>query len=407
MSPNPHASPKCANAFDDVRETVDIENTVSLECNFSYNALFFKDEKEDGTFHTFCWSLSSHTEDRINYIWHVYSNFQPEPVFGLYQQFRYHGPSPFPAGDYLFYAELGSRAVWKQLKSSGLFASPYSSMDLYTAFEPDKSKSSTTIVIANNVLATHLPMQVPLTYAPQVLGSHIQPHKGPFHDPTDTPPSCPVSTPESTQYSDASSDTSVETCSSDFKAEHVPRGSGRYFYTAKDGQVSLFIPDHLRTLEDVKAFLASALNSGDLDRGTRRVRCSLCWNKRHKKDNLWEVKPSNLERHILAHLGIKCFHCRVNGCEGAFTTKDQLKKHTAKKHMDVQIDTGDDGDYEATDEITARDMYMPTSPVPVGQPIDETLVWDVSPFEAMEAMMHFSTDDGFGYQSIDADVFSV
>ncbi|KAF8749126.1 hypothetical protein RHS01_10327 [Rhizoctonia solani] len=363
MSPNPHASPKCANAFDDVRETVDIENTVSLECNFSYNALFFKDEKEDGTFHTFCWSLSSHSEDRINYIWHLYSNFQPEPVFGLYQQFRYHGPSPFPAGDYLFYAELGSRAVWKQLKSSGLLPRP---TPLWIC-----------ILLSNRAS----PSLVRLSSLPTTSWRRTSPCR-PLSRSNRYASLMPCLNPESTQYSDASSDTSVETCSSDFKAEHVPRGSGRYFYTAKDGQVSLFIPDHLRTLEDVKAFLASALNSGDLDRGTRRVRCSLCWNKRHKKDNLWEVKPSNLERHILAHLGIKCFHCRVNGCEGAFTTKDQLKKHTAKKHMDVQIDTGDDGDYEATDEITARDMYMPTSPVPVGQPIDETLVWDVSSFEA-------------------------
>ncbi|KAG8694063.1 hypothetical protein FRC11_002446 [Ceratobasidium sp. 423] len=49
----------------------------------------------------------------------------------------------------------------------------------------------------------------------------------------------------------------------------------------------------LKTQEAVKDFITKALNSGQLDKGVRHVKCSLCENKKANKE--WEIKPSNLE----------------------------------------------------------------------------------------------------------------
>ncbi|KDN32984.1 hypothetical protein RSAG8_13927, partial [Rhizoctonia solani AG-8 WAC10335] len=62
--------------------------------------------------------------------------------------------------------------------------------------------------------------------------------------------------------------------------------------------------------------------TSELPKSIPGVRCSLCHGfDTHK---LWETKPSNLIRHIMAHNGVKWFQCPHSDCPcGApqFTTK--------------------------------------------------------------------------------------
>ncbi|CAE7159675.1 unnamed protein product [Rhizoctonia solani] len=109
-----------------------------------------------------------------------------------------------------------------------------------------------------------------------------------------------------------------------------PGYCGRFFFTNGAGETTLILPERLSSSEEVKVFISDALSSGEIDKGVRHVKCSLCKNKRAAR--IWEIKPSNLERHICTHFGIKGYKCIVPDCSMQFTTKDQWKKHIEKKH---------------------------------------------------------------------------
>ncbi|CAE7225518.1 unnamed protein product [Rhizoctonia solani] len=107
-------------------------------------------------------------------------------------------------------------------------------------------------------------------------------------------------------------------------------GSGQFFSTNEAGEVTLIVPERLHSRHEVKNFVSDALNSGEIDKSVREVKCSLCKNKNYTK--FWHIKPSNIERHILTHFGIKTYRCLVPDCGTIFTTKDQLKKHIERRH---------------------------------------------------------------------------
>ncbi|KAG8732415.1 hypothetical protein FRC11_013815 [Ceratobasidium sp. 423] len=117
-----------------------------------------------------------------------------------------------------------------------------------------------------------------------------------------------LSTPHLGPLSGASVDTNAEVSNSESsRTEQIMRGSRQhttYFSTNAAGEMTLIVP-YLNSLEAVKDFLSDALNSKELARGVRVVKCSLCKNKKAAK--FWNIKPSNLERHIKAHLGIKSY----------------------------------------------------------------------------------------------------
>ncbi|KAG8733009.1 hypothetical protein FRC11_009338 [Ceratobasidium sp. 423] len=81
----------------------------------------------------------------------------------------------------------------------------------------------------------------------------------------------------------------------------------------KPGGVVMNVPDLPKTREDIMAFVQDFVRS--LNKGVRKVTCSLCRGKKHNK--LWDVKPTNL-----------VFSC--DKCGRKFTTKHQLARHSTK-----------------------------------------------------------------------------
>ncbi|CCO29219.1 hypothetical protein BN14_03224 [Rhizoctonia solani AG-1 IB] len=192
---------------------------------------------------------------------------------------------------------------------------------------------------------------------PQVIESFWQLPPSPFDNDFNSPLDSDCATP--TQSSDTSSDVSVDIYDpSALKADQVIQD--QTCFSAEEGETwRLNVPD-LKTKDEVKHFLEIALPQ--LDKKVREVKCSLCEKK--KVDKLWKVKPSNLERHILGHLGIKTFECPT--CGALFTTKDQEKKHTEKKHTGLQeVDAHGGTSHKPAEEAAPCDMYSelpPTTP---------------------------------------------
>ncbi|KAG8700784.1 hypothetical protein FRC11_012662 [Ceratobasidium sp. 423] len=101
----------------------------------------------------------------------------------------------------------------------------------------------------------------------------------------------------SAQELDTSGIAPADASSPDTGMEHIAEDAGRYFAIDEVGTPVLIVPRSLENQEAVKDFITKALNSGQLDKGVRRVKCSRCKNK--KAEKLWEVKPSNLEASYL------------------------------------------------------------------------------------------------------------
>ncbi|CUA67050.1 hypothetical protein RSOLAG22IIIB_02968 [Rhizoctonia solani] len=93
--------------------------------------------------------------------------------------------------------------------------------------------------------------------------------------------------------------------------------------------VVMAVPDLNKTKEDVMSFVTDFLRG--LNKGVRRVACSRC--RGEKRNKLWDIKPSNLTRHLFSHFQIKGFPC--DKCNRRFTTKHQLTLHLTKQHPDI------------------------------------------------------------------------
>ncbi|KAH7334795.1 hypothetical protein B0J17DRAFT_671571 [Rhizoctonia solani] len=108
-----------------------------------------------------------------------------------------------------------------------------------------------------------------------------------------------------------------------------PNASKSDFDSART--VLMKVPEQIKTQDEAMKFVREFV--GGLSKGVRRPRvtCSMC--RGCKRSKRWEARPSNLERHLLAHLGIKCFSCK--GCDKRFTTNDQLKRHSQKCHLNL------------------------------------------------------------------------
>ncbi|CAE6403401.1 unnamed protein product [Rhizoctonia solani] len=333
------------------------------EAGWFHGPMYFMIEKEDGTQEAFCWTVVSCCGDAINYIWRVYWDFEFKRVLGLGLQFQNNGPSPFRAGDCLFHADLGGRAVWRQSKDLSRFSPVYDGVSLHRDPQVCWFRNGTSIFITNNILAVQSPVQARPSFTTPASESLSQSASNLFDDPVDTPLN-PVSTPPS-RYSDTSSDISVDVYNPGALETEPAMRDLPFFSVGECGRMTLNVP-LLEDREAVKYFLKEAL--GHLDKKVREVKCSLCKNK--KADKLWNVKPSNLERHILGHLGIKDYPC--NTCAIGFTTKDQLKKHTEKKHAaDSQANTQDGSSHE----MVELDIYTGLSPI-TNRPLpDEIESW--------------------------------
>ncbi|KAH7327713.1 hypothetical protein B0J17DRAFT_218539 [Rhizoctonia solani] len=326
--------------------------------------MYFVDEGSDGKRQVLCWSVSTYTEGVIHYVWHVYWSSHFDLAFGLCQLIRHHGSTSFKAGNYLF-ATLtpDRRAVWRIVNPPNDLVSPHVPVNLH-------SKPQMHWFGSNSVPTTNLVAQL---HAPPPPYSAYQPAD---NLPQDVPDHCinledmyfsSVSTPHA-QNSDASSDASSPETP---ETEDVTWDSGRYFSIDESGVVTLIVPGHLRDQQAVKDFIVEALNSGQLGKSVRKVKCSRCKNKKAKK--FWDIKPSNLERHILAHLGIKCFYCPVYGCVSEFTTKDQRKKHVENKHPILAERLKANGAAGRKRRMTSVNivpgMQAASSPVTTGLPI--------------------------------------
>ncbi|CCO32333.1 hypothetical protein RSOLAG1IB_04362 [Rhizoctonia solani AG-1 IB] len=185
---------------------------------------------------------------------------------------------------------------------------------------------------------------------PQVIESFFQLPPSPFDSDFNSPLDSVCTTP--TQSTDTSSDVSVDTYDpSALKVDQATQDQ-TCFSAEEGGAWRLNIPD-LKTEDDVKHYLEISLPQ--LDEGVREVKCSLCEKK--KVDKLWKVKRSNLERHILGHLGIKIFECPT--CRARFTTKDQEKKHAEKNHTGRQeVDAHGGISHKPAEEGVPCDMYL-------------------------------------------------
>ncbi|CAE6464114.1 unnamed protein product [Rhizoctonia solani] len=287
------------------------------------NPMYFVDRGKDEVQHVFCWSLPDYKGSGLNYLWRVCLNFHSEPALALCQRFQEREPFSLATNGYLFYTlDSDSRAIWRAVKPMTTYSSPLVDVALHPSIQPNWFGSSSLGTNVNWPTQPPVPALLDYTYPPT--DSLVQGIADSYFGPADTPFSSePIL---SSQFSETSSDVSVEVYSpSDFEAEQFqdPRP---YFYTNEQGNITLDVPRFLKDRDAVKVFLENAL--AELGKSVRKVKCSLCKNNKAKKK--WDVKPSNLERHILAHLGIKDNHC--SDCNESFTTKDQMKKHMTKKH---------------------------------------------------------------------------
>ncbi|KAJ1306981.1 hypothetical protein OPQ81_007961 [Rhizoctonia solani] len=321
---------------------------------------YFVNKGGDGTQQVFCWSLSLYNGSVIHYLWRVYQRHQ----FVLVEYHEHHGPTPFGAGGYVFDSiSPHNRALWAPFKSTSPFVSPRAPVVLHPQPQPEWFGSNHSAPASNpGTLA-----QVPSNPLSKVIDNFSEGILDLYVDPGDMFLN-PMSTP-STHYSDASSDVSAATDESILdasEAEETTRDPSQSFSVDEDGSIMLLVPDSLKTRKAVKRFISGAL--GELAKGGRNVKCSLCKLKKRNPNKLWDVKPSNLERHILAHLGIKDYECPI--CPTKFTTKDQMKKHIDKNHKGGQANTLDGKNREATNGCADQDIYAASFPDEAGLPVE-------------------------------------
>ncbi|CAE6464635.1 unnamed protein product [Rhizoctonia solani] len=243
------------------------------------------DDGEGGIQHVFCWSLSLYNEG-VNYVWRVRWDqgwdSQFEVSLALYQQFQECGSPTFGTDTYLSHTISPDYcATWREVQPPTTTNPPLEHVALHRNIQLDwlGSRSS-----------TNLPA------IPQTLGSSNY-------------------TYQTTEV---------------FEPEQITRSPQVYFYPSAGGIPTLDVPRSLKTRRAVKRFLTSALET--LPKGVRGVKCSLC--KKKKAGKVWNVKPSNLERHIFSHLGIKVFRCL--DCPITFTTNDQMRRHMEKNHPIIE-----------------------------------------------------------------------
>ncbi|CAE6484017.1 unnamed protein product [Rhizoctonia solani] len=326
--------------------------------------MYFRDVGGDGKQSVFCWSLSPCNGGVINYLWRVYWYYQLEPIFVLCQRFQHQESLHFGVGAYQFHVlSPDRRAIWRAVKPSGIFDQSNHHVTLYSEIQLNWLGSSGLAPDFNLIQ----PQARALPGFPYEMADNLaQDFADPCVNPADT--SFSLGPTRSTQGSDTSSIASIDALDSEDDEELVTGGSGRYFAVHENRIPTLLVPRSLKTPEDVKFFVASALASGELDKGVRRVKCSLCKNKKANKE--WEIKPSNLERHIFNHSHIECYFCLIGGCTLGFTTKDQMNKHIAKKHKEMLTII----QYLKTEEgLVARDMYTASTPPMRGMEIGEVI----------------------------------
>ncbi|KAG8755726.1 hypothetical protein FRC11_005843 [Ceratobasidium sp. 423] len=177
-------------------------------------------------------------------------------------------------------------------------------------------------------------------------------------------------------------------------AEQVTGDPGRYFAVDETGIPTLIVPCSLKTQDAVKVFVTNALSSGQLNKGVRRVKCSRCRGK--KANKLWDIKPSNLERHIWVHSSIKCYGCPY-GCGFTFTTKDQMNKHIMKWHPPMPATTQADANRRAANGQAARDIQMISTPAIEGLPVgvEEWMDGQTHQLEALQAQYMGTLDNSY------------
>ncbi|KAG8690210.1 hypothetical protein FRC11_013146 [Ceratobasidium sp. 423] len=251
---------------------------------------YFVDVGNDGKQNVFCWSLSLYNGGVTNYLWRVYWDFQMEPILVLCQQIHHQESLHFGFGAYQFHVlSPDSRAIWREVKTSGVFDQSNHRVALYPDIQLNWFGSSN---LASNLnMAIQRQAQALQDYPYEMADNLAQDFGNLFVNPTETSFSA-VPTP-STQGSDTSSIASADAFSPETGVENVAGDSEQYFTADETGIPILMIPRCLESQEAVKDFITKALNSGQLDKGVRHVKCSGCKNK--KTEKTWEIKPSNLE----------------------------------------------------------------------------------------------------------------
>ncbi|CUA76320.1 hypothetical protein RSOLAG22IIIB_12206 [Rhizoctonia solani] len=336
--------------------------------------VYYVDRGNDVLQHVFCWSLSEYKGSGLNFIWRVCWSFHSEPTLALCQRFQEHKSYPVKLNGYVFDASSPDcRAMWRETKPPTIFSPSLADVVLHPSIQLDWFGSSS---LGSTIsLPPQPPIPAPSDYTYHPTDNLVQGLSGLYVNPVDTSLS-PEPVPSS-QCSDTSSDISIDACSPEnFEAEPA-QSPKAYFSEDTRGNIILNVPRTLENRDAVDSFLGQALPQ--LDKRVRRIKCSLCKNK--KADRKWGVKPSNLQRHILAHLGIKDHHCLRFGCGETFTTKDQMIKHMKKKHPalakwweSTQKKRGD-GNRGAKNENVAQDTYASSSSAGIAVSAGEAGPW--------------------------------
>ncbi|KEP54161.1 hypothetical protein V565_021050 [Rhizoctonia solani 123E] len=300
---------------------------------------------KDGLQHVFCWSLSDYKGTE-------------------------HESFTLATNGYIFYT-LGPdrRAMWREVKPLTTYSSSLADVALHPSIQLNWFGSSS---LGSNVIwPTQPPVPALPNYAHRPPDSVIQGIADVYVGSADT--SFSSEPTPSSQLPDTSSDASVDVYSLGDSDSEQFKGPRPYFYIDAQGNITLDVPRSLKDRDAVKMFLEKAL--AELSKSVRMVKCSLCRNNKAKKD--WHVKPSNLERHILAHLRIKDHHC--TGCKEEFTTKDQMTKHIKKKHPamtePMKIIDQDGGNCPTTNEDMAQGTHASSSSAAMGPPVEEAEPW--------------------------------
>ncbi|CUA76321.1 hypothetical protein RSOLAG22IIIB_12207 [Rhizoctonia solani] len=266
------------------------------DAGWLYSPMYFIDQGNDGLHHVFCWSLSEYKGSGLNFIWRVRWSLHSEPTLALYQRFQEHESYPVKLNGYVFDASSpDSRAMWRETMMPTIFSPSIAGVALYPSIQLDWFGSSS---LGSTMSLPPQPwIPVPSYRTHQSTNNLVQGLSGSYVNPVDT--SLSPDPDPSSQSSDTSSDIFFD-APEDFEAEKV-EGSNAYFCKDTRGNITLNVSRTLENRDAVESFLEQALPQ--LDKSVRRIKCSLCKDK--KADREWGVKPSNLRRHILAHLGIK------------------------------------------------------------------------------------------------------
>ncbi|CAE6456261.1 unnamed protein product [Rhizoctonia solani] len=94
------------------------------------------------------------------------------------------------------------------------------------------------------------------------------------------------------------------------------------------------VPLAIRATEDAIKHYVQDLKQ-QLGKHVNTVICSLCFLEPNRRTHTQNAKPSNLERHLFSHFGVKIFGCF--GCLEEFTTRDQAAKHAKGRHSSSRV----------------------------------------------------------------------